>query len=493
MSTTFAGCASWDWTRAKRFEDFWSILQEKIIDLYIEHRAILDAANLHPAERTRYQQIVERTADRAVYERALFDLSRHLSVATGERVVVLIDEYDEPLHAGYLHGYSDEVMDVIRNLLGAVLKSNPHVQFAVVTGILRVAKENLFSGLNNLAVYSLLAKPFHTCFGFTESEVISLLERNGQLNHLTTVRSWYNGYVSGGEVIYNPWSILCYLDSGEAEVKPYWLSTSSNELVRQLLERYVASDKVPFDELLQGNSIERLLDENVALGEIGTRKDALWSLLVQSGYLKAEKRSRGADEQPTHLLSIPNQEVRQLYSTTFVEWMTRGVEAAGGSIEALKQAIISGDAPGFQNQLQRFVTNLLSYHDPGALAPERVYHAFLVGLLAVMEPAHAVRSNRESGKGRPDVLVRPMSPGSAGVVMELKVVGKPHKTLKSALQGGLKAFLELDYGAELRAAGADPIHAYAIAFDGKEVRVGLVSENTGRPRKATPRKASKRR
>jgi hypothetical protein len=268
------------------------------------------------------------------------------------------------------------------------------------------------------------------------------------------VRAWYNGYLFGGEVIYNPWSVLCYLDSSDTEGRPYWLSTSSNDLVRELLERYAFELQPVFEVLLEGGSIERSLDENVVLERARQSEDALWSLLVFSGYLKAEEAPDDALGRAVHRLSIPNREVREVYSSTFPHWMKRRVEGHGGRLADLTEALLTGDAEVFEEQLQAFVTNVLSYHDPGKLHPERVYHGFLVGLLAVLEPGHQVRSNRESGKGRS----RRDDPAHCGrrarcrARAEGGAAGK--KTLDQALAEGSRSSRPNDYAAELRAAGA---------------------------------------
>jgi hypothetical protein len=351
------------------------------------------------------------------------------------------------------------------------LKTNPHLYRAVVTGILRVGKESLFSDANNIDVHTLLSTQFNTCFGFSEAEVAALLERNGRADKLEAVRAWYDGYLFGGEVIYNPWSVLCFLDREDTNPKPYWLSTSSNELVRELLEHHAFELEPMFETLLEGGGIERVLDENVVLNELHRSEDALFGLLVFSGYLKAAALPDDATGRAVHRLSIPNREVRHVYATTFRTWMENRMKGHGGSLDKLTRALLGGDAERFEEQLQAFVTNVLSYHDPGTLDAERVYQGFVVGLLAVLEPGHQVRSNRESGKGRPDVLIRPMQPGKAGVVLELKVAKPGKKTLEQALSEGVTQLRANDYGAELRAAGATPIHAFTVAFDGKEVRV----------------------
>ncbi|AUX38888.1 uncharacterized protein SOCE26_002690 [Sorangium cellulosum] len=329
-------------TRHESFEGCWEAIRRKIVVVFDEHRSLLEGGALSPREALDFQGILDGSASRALYERSLLDLSSYLHRTHGERVVLLIDDYDEPIHAGHACGYAPQILGVCRNLLGEALKGNPHLFKGVLTGVLRVARESIFSGLNNVSVYSLLRPEFNTCFGFTEPEVEGLLERAGLRARLGDVRAWYNGYVFGGQVVYNPWSILSFLAGGDAE--------------------------------------------------------------------------------------------------------------------------------GFERQLQIFVADLLSYHDVTRVEPEQVVHAFVVGLLAVLEPEHQVRSNRESGSGRPDVLIRPARPGHPGVVVEIKVVG-PDRTPEAALEQGLGQIRERDYAAELRAAGAAPVHAFAVAFDGKRVWV----------------------
>jgi hypothetical protein len=482
-------------TKLDRFERVLATIHRKIQVLFRDHAYLLESERLAEWELRDFRAVLEGSAGSALHERALLDLSGYLHAHHGEKVMILIDEYDEPIHAGHVHGYSPEILDFMRAFLGAGLKSNVHLFKAVVTGILRVAKENLFSGLNNLDVYTLLARPFNTAFGFTEPEVAALLERCGRSDALADVRRWYNGYVFGGEIVYNPWSVCNFLQREDDKPRPYWLSTSSNDLVRELLERYALELEPLFEALLEGGSIERTLDENVVLGELRRSEGALWSLLVFTGYLKAEAAPDDALERPVHRLSIPNREVREVYSTTFRGWMRDRMEGHGGDVARLTEALLGGDAEVFEEQLQAFVTNLLSYHDPGKLHAERVYHGFVVGLLAVLEPGHQVRSNRESGKGRSDVMIRPLRPGHPGVVLELKVARAGKKTLAQTLTEGARQLQAMDYEAELRAAGAAPIFAFAVAFDGKTARVRAVPprkaagpRTTGTQRRSPPRK-----
>jgi len=474
--------------KSSRFEECWADLKKKIEVLFREHEPLLDAGALGEGEARDFRAILDGKAEPVLYRRALGDLTKYLHRATGEKVIVLIDEYDEPIHAGHVYGYAKEVLEFFRSFLTAGLKDNPHLSRGVVTGILRIARESIFSGLNNLAVCSLLMPAFSTCFGFTEPEVTALLEKAGQGAQMDAVRAWYNGYSFGGEVIYNPWSVLNFLQRG-GEPKPYWLSTSSNDLIRQLLQGRAAKLEPIFEAMLEGGGIERILDENVVLDQLARSDDALWSLLVFSGYLKAEARWRGAGEQEAHFLTIPNREVRLLYTGTFRDWLRDRVESRGGDIERMLDALLAGDAAVVEKQLQLFATDVLSYHDATLLDPEQVYQAFVLGLLAAYESrGYRVRSNRESGEGRPDVLIIPKEAGKPGVVLELKVVGEKVRTPDKALAAALSQVEKNDYAAELRAVGAAPIRVLAVAFNGKRVWVRAGTEAAP---KATKRAVSK--
>ncbi|MGK3966501.1 AAA family ATPase [Sorangium sp. So ce118] len=454
-------------TRHDTFEGCWEALRRKIEGVFHEHRALLTTGQLSEWEERHFRAILDGTANRAGYERSLLDLSTYLRRAHGERVVLLLDEYDEPIHAGYTHGYAPQILGFCRNFLTEALKGNPHLFKAVLTGILRVARESIFSGLNNIAVYSLLRPELNTCFGFTENEVEALLDRAGEGARLDDVRAWYNGYLFGGQVVYNPWSILSFLSSADKRLRGYWVATSANELIRDVLQRHALRLEEPLRTLMEGGSIERRLDEDVALSDLAHSEQALWSLLVFTGYLRAEEALGPPGQEPWRL-AIPNREVHEVYTGTFRQWLEERLARTGGGIDRLRTALLRGDAEGFARQLQAFATDLLSFHDPGTIEPERVYHAFLLGLLGALEPDHQVRSNRESGRGRPDVLIRPVQAGQPGVVLELKLTG-PGRTPEQALEEGLEQIRERDYAAELRAAGAAPVHAFAVAFDGKQV------------------------
>jgi hypothetical protein len=455
--------------KLETFDLTWQVIQKRLSGLFEEHRALLDDGALSEAEALRYRQVLDGSAELSVCADALLDLSAYLHRVHGERVVILIDEYDAPIHAGVAGGFARQVLDFFRLFLTQGLKGNPHLFKAVLTGILRIAKESVFSGLDNLAVYTLLRPEFSTCFGFTEPEVTALLAKAGREALLPAVRGYYNGYSFGGTAVYNPWSILNFLQDGNARLRPYWVSTSSNDLVHEALRRHAFAIQPEIEALLSGGAVEREIDENVVLSDLATRVDAVFGLLVLSGYLRAEEVPGTSLEIRPYALSIPNREVRQVYTSTFRD-LLREQLGGDGAVARLKRALLTGDAEALEEELGAFTRNVLSYHDTAG-RPEQVYHAFVIGLLATLEPEYEVRSNRESGKGRPDVILRPRQAGRSGVVLELKVARPGKKTLDEALAEGVAQIRERDYASELLAAGASPVHAFAVAFDGKVARV----------------------
>jgi hypothetical protein len=413
------------------------------------------------------------TATNASYELALKHLTEWLHQVYGVRPIVLIDEYDAGVHASYSNGFYKEAVSFFGAFYLAGLKDNPHLERAVMTGILRVSRESIFSDLNNVGVYSLIRREFNTCFGFTEAEVQSLMDKAGFADLMPSIRAYYDGYEFGMVDIYNPWSILSFLESNERNVVPYWVGTSSNALIKELLQHHAFTVQKDIHTLLAGGSIEEDIDENIAFPDLKKRVRSFWNLLIFTGYLRASRprpEIPGADRPPFRL-SIPNREVAEVYRTTFQGWMDDALLTQGGGLRALLDALLEGEAASFERQLQKFAASLPSYHDVGGAEPERFYHGLMIGLLASLEPHYEVRSNRESGDGRPDVLIKPRYAGKPGAVLELKSARKGERTIEKAMAEGLRQLDEHDYGAELRAAGVEKIRQMVVAFDGKRVMV----------------------
>jgi len=480
-------------TRADRFEVCRDGLRLMIRDLYHERVALLERGMLDEWEKADFLAVLDGSASEAVYRRSLLCLTGILHRVHGERVVVLIDEYDAPIHAGWAHGYYHEVADFFRGFFEAGLKDNPHLHKGVLTGILRVAKESIFSGLNNLAVYTLLDEELGTCFGFTEAEVAGLFAKAGVPELVEPVRAYYNGYVFGGEAVYNPWSILHFIASRTKELVPYWVTTSGNELVKELLLHHAFAVHEDMEALLARGRIEKRIDENIVFPELRASPQALWSLLIFSGYLRAERGPVVPGKpRPPLRLSIPNEEVFEVYRTTFRSWMDQGLRTEGGGVDVLLDALLTGDARRLEGELQRLATYMISSHDTGGRDPERFYHGLMLGLLAGLEPDYEVRSNRESGEGRPDVWVKPRTAGKPGVVLELKIAGAKGKTLAGALREGIAQVRAKNDAAELHAAGAGQVHALVVAFDGKRVRVATADPAVSRKGSGAKKKSEGR-
>jgi hypothetical protein len=408
---------------------------------------------------------------------ALVRLVNMLHATTKRGVVVLIDEYDAPLHAAFEGGYWEEAVSFFRGLLTAGLKDTPALEKAVLTGILRVAKEGIFSGLNHVEVHGVLSPEMADRFGFTEPEVAELAEAANASAHLAEIRTWYNGYRFGrrqrSALMYNPWSVLRFLKAVDEGPTSYWLHTSDNALIIDLLKRATGSLGPAFAALLAGETVPVLIQDDVPLSQLRQAPNALWSLLTFSGYLTAESVTptlAGFECQ----LRIPNAEVREVFKGPFSAWL--GVGDTGEQLRALTSAMLRGDADGFERTLGLLLKNAMSVFDFGVRAVEAVYQAFIIGLLLHLDPTHVVRSNREEAYGRADVTVRPRQPG-AGVVLELKVINPDDDAASDAeraLQAALRQLTERDYAAGLLADGATTVHQYAVVFDGKKCRVRAI-------------------
>jgi hypothetical protein len=329
---------------AQRFEVCWASIKRRLRDLYEEHRAPLEG-RLNEWDLADFRAVLDETADESLYRASLLNLTRYLHRAHGQRVVVLIDEYDAPIHAAFVNGYYRESVDFFRAFFEDGLKDNPHLEKGVLTGILDVATDSI-----NLAVYTLLVEELNTCFGFTEAEVAGLLQKASMPELMGPVREYYNGYELGGQTIYNPWSVLHFLASESREFLPYWMTTGADDLVKPLLERHAFSVDKEFEALLEGGSFEERLEENISFPELRGSRRAFWSLLVFSGYLKAERGPVIAgQERPPHRLSIPNREVAELYRTTFRSWLDEGLRVQGREFGKSVRKTAKKVAPGRTN------------------------------------------------------------------------------------------------------------------------------------------------
>jgi hypothetical protein len=422
-------------------------------------------------------RLAVETTSIGVFSDMLLDASAWLHKVTGQQVIVLIDEYDAPLHAAWQHGYWDEAVGFFRNFLSAGLKDNNHLYKGVLTGILKVAKEGIFSGLNHTVTSTILTSQMSDRFGFAEDEVAQLASVAGCPDQLPVMQRWYNGYQFGQvppHTMYNPWSILNFLSRRPDAPQAFWKNTSDNGLIRTLLTRHAAAIGPQVELLLRGGVISQLIDENVAMQRLHDSSEIAIGLLLFSGYLTAAS-IQSTDDGPIVSLRIPNLEVRGVFTQTFRTWIVGEPGTEGAPLaQGLAAAMLAGDAASFERQLSRLLVTMLSYHDVGGRRVEAVYQAFVVGLLVLLEPTHLVRSNREAGYGRADVLVTPRQQG-AGAVLELKVMEPEFgDTVESSLNEAITQLADRDYAAEVRAGGATSVHQYAVVFDGKRCWVRMV-------------------
>ncbi|MEE4356853.1 MAG: AAA family ATPase [Desulfococcaceae bacterium] len=446
---------SWEQCRGKMTE----LISDTVIRLV--PREETDNEKFIPLHRIR-----QRKADMYEYENALKYLSEYLSSEYGENAVILIDEYDTPVHAAWENGYYGEIISFMRNFLGGGLKDNSHLFKGVITGILRIAKESVFSDLNNLRVYSILDRQFAASFGFTEEEVKTLLDYCGIPDHYETVSRWYNGYLFGGRVIYNPWSVLNYTDTRPEIPEPYWVNTGGTGMIDRLATQGGRELREEIGLLLEGHAICKPVYESIVIRDLEKRDDLLWSFLLFSGYLKAERQI----DYEKWELKIPNREVHVMYREMVKRWFSVKTESA--RIENMLSALKQGDAETFEFYLADTVERVLSVHDTGGPEPEKFYHAFVLGLLVWLEGEYDIRSNRESGLGRYDVMLLPRDRSRYGIVMEFKKVNERKKeTPEQTLEKAVRQMEEKKYATELQAAGVNKILKLAIAFQGRELWV----------------------
>lgn len=383
--------------------------------------------------------------------------------------LVLLDEYDSPIHVAFDKGYYDRMIGFMRNFMSLVFKDNTDIFRGVITGILRVSKESIFSGLNNISVFSLLDRQMCASFGFTQEETDSVLDDYALGDHKEEVKQWYNGYLFAGITIYNPWSVLNYI-MYDGVLAPYWVNTGSDVLLRHLLADGPSQIRDGVEALIQGEPIRSVINDKLAFPDLLAVARNIWSFMLFSGYLKASDPVMLPNRLYEYKLEVPNLEISTVFETIIQSWINNG-PVKNDRLELLLQALYENNMPIFQRVLNEFVVDTLSYYDTSGRNPEKVYQAFLLGMLA-SSGAYEVSSNRESGLGRYDILMRPRDLSKQGVIMELKVYDPMFdESVEAVLESALRQIEEKQYAATLRAAGVSNILKMAITFDGKRVWV----------------------
>lgn len=449
------------------YELAYTMLCRRIAEEYKRHGEILQEIK-NEADRKHYELVMNETADEGIYVDAIAFLSRVLSETYGQPVIILIDEYDVPLENAYFCHFYDKMIAFIRSLFESALKTNEYLKFAVVTGCLRISKESIFTGLNNLNVISIVNKNYAEHFGFLQSEVDQMLQYYGLEEKKQELKDWYDGYLFGDMEVYNPWSVINYVDNGRQGglqfPKPYWSNTSSNSIVRELVERADSSVKQQIEGLIAGEMIEIPVHEDISYEDIYKTQDNLWNFLYFTGYLKKVKDGERFEEEKIYLtLKIPNAEVRYIYRNTILEWFEQKIEAS--DLNGLYRAVQEGDSSTFENMISEQLIDTISFFDYA----ENYYHGFLSGILKGC-PGFIIQSNRESGNGRPDIIMRTPSVRGMAIIIEIKVV-KDFEQMEEGCKAALEQIEAQNYQVSLYKDGYRKFIKYGICFYRKECMV----------------------
>ncbi|MBO6307779.1 MAG: AAA family ATPase [Oribacterium sp.] len=453
--------------KAENYKDALIQFVQTFMDLKINLSFIKD--NLSDDELELWNEINYKM-DASVAIKCLNNFSSWLNRYYGKKVIILIDEYDTPMQEAYVNGYWDEISRFMRNMFNSTLKTNPYLGKALLTSITRVSRESLFSDLNNLKIVTISSEQYADSFGFTEKEVFESLDAYGYGAEKEKVKAWYDGFKFGStEGIYNPWSIISFLQTGKYEA--YWANTSSNSLVSKLVKEGSVEIKKSFENLLQGGSIKTEIDEQLVFGEMDGNEKAVWSLLFASGYLKPIS-VEGEASKALYSLKLTNHEVRDSFDLLVRRWFEKSDAYYGYFVKAL----LEGNIDDMMDTLSEICEDMISSFDgSGKSAPENFYHGLVIGLLVELRGRYEIKSNRESGLGRYDVMLRPKDKKDNAVIIEFKSKRRSEKgkSLDELCDMALKQIEDKKYEAELLDAGFDKekIIKLAFAFEGKEVLI----------------------
>ena len=460
--------------KQNNYKDAIQKIKNIIVDVYRQHRYLNNEECFTENEKQQMMAITEKMDDVTAQD-ALKNLSSYLNLLYGKKVLIFLDEYDTPMQEAYINGYWDEFTGFMRGLFNATFKTNPYLERAVMTGITRVSKESVFSDFNNLTVITTTSDQYADCFGFTEEEVFKSLDQFGMSDKKQIVKQWYDGFSFGPfKDIYNPWSITNYLK--EKKLRPYWASTSSNGLISKLLQSASANMKTQLEELLNGKQIIVNFDEQIIFGQLEQDENAVWSLLVASGYLKVEEiEYKGMTLEPWYHLAITNLETISMFSNMFKGWFA----TASANYNEFIKAMLGGNVKAMNLYMNDIALATFSSFDVGKhfsqrSQPERFYHGFVLGLLVEVRDLYEIRSNRESGYGRYDVMLIPKTKENDGIILEFKVKESEEKTLEETVQTALAQIEAKKYDTELLQLGVSKEHIrhYGFAFEGKKVLIG---------------------
>ena len=451
------------------FEMAYGALADEIYNEFMRHRYVLQSDALLPIEKERYENLLNRRADEKEVAKAFAFLSECLFKYHGKNTIILIDEYDVPLENAYFRGFYDKMIDFIRSLFESALKTNPYLERSVITGCLRISKESIFTGLNNLKVDSVLRTEYGDSFGFTESEVEEMLAYYNLQEELPEVKEWYDGYLFNDIEIYNPWSIINYVYDRDRKITkfalPYWSNTSSNSIIREMVGEADQKAKADLETLINGGTIEKPVHEDITYGDIHQSQDNLWNFLFFTGYLK--KMSERKDESGESLylsMAIPNTEIKTIYKNSISYWFEQRMKETDRG--PLVRALETGDCEAAEDFINRQLADTISYYDYA----ENFYHGFMAGLL-VNIGGYSVKSNRESGNGRPDIVMQTVQVRKGRVILlELKIADSIAE-MEAACDRGLAQIEEQRYAEPFITEGYPEVKKYALSFCKKECMI----------------------
>lgn len=463
ISLSFAGVK--DTTYEVAVYRICGILQE----LYAKFGFLAESGKLTQGERRQFRKLSEDMTGQDA-PMALHKLSGYLERHFGKPVIILLDEYDTPMQEAYMHGFWEELFFFMRSLFNNTFKTNPYMERAVMTGITRISKESMFSDLNNLNVAAVTSKEYASCFGFTQQEVFAAMDEFHMADKREDVKKWYDGFTIGDlRDIYNPWSVINFLDTGE--LKSYWANTSSNGLAGKLLRQGSQDMKMQFEQLLSGKTVESRIDEDIAFHQLEQNENMVFSLFLAGGYLKIVEIRGNIYE-----MALTNYEVKKMFENMVLDWFAEDAPNYNRFVKAL----LLGDVDAMNFYMENVAESMFSSFDTGnrpskKTNPERFYHGFVLGLLVDLAGRYVVTSNRESGFGRYDVMLEPLKKGDDGILLEFKVFDpKKEADLEETVQAALRQMEEKKYGQVLEAHGlkGEHIRMYGLAFEGKNVLIG---------------------
>lgn len=459
--------------KSNNWEVNFDLIKTIISTEYVRHSYLQKSDAIIETDKNEFNKIINKQGNIGDYINSVELLSRLLYLHFKEKPIVLLDEYDTLLNDAYIYGYWEEAIAFMRGFMSAGFKNNKYMFKGVMTAIFRIAKESIFSEMNNLKVCTVLNDGYRECFGFTQGEVEEILKYYGIEERMDNVAQWYNGYIFGGKnqsIIYNPWSIIKYSD--EKSLKPYWINTSGNEIIKKLATEGGPKIQYSIQDLIEGKTIDRVkINENITYADIDDSEDSVWSFLLMGGYMKSIKTEL-KDGQIYCNLKLPNQEVFFYFRKIYDSWFKETIKV---NHDQMLKALLTGDVKTFYKYFATAVESVVSYFDVGEDKSENFYHAFVLGILVYLEKDYEVRSNRESGFGRYDVMIIPKDRRKKGIIIEFKKVDKfENETIETALEAALKQIEDKRYDTELTSLGINDIVKVGIAFKGKEVKVGKI-------------------